>query len=94
MANDDGIDDGNILDLAGLLGVALGEEERDREWGAAVFEDGIVEDAQTGRVLDVVAGVAEPCRADLVVVAAGGSREAIGEEFGLDDVDGRRESLR
>lgn len=63
VADDDCVNDGDVFDVAGFLGVSLGSHEG--EWGAAVFEDGVEEDAEAGWEFDVVAGVAEPCCAKL-----------------------------
>lgn len=64
VADDDGVDDGDVFEVAGLRGEALRAHEC--EWRAAVFKDGIEENAQTRRELDVVARMAEPRRAQLV----------------------------
>jgi hypothetical protein len=45
VTNDYSIDDGDVLDLARLLRIALGEEERKGVWRATVLEDGVIEDA-------------------------------------------------
>lgn len=74
VADEDGIDDGDVLELAWPLGESLGSHEA--EGRAAVLEDGVKEDAQARRELDVVAGMAEPRRAQLV------RRCAAGEPFG------------
>ena len=59
------VDYGNVCYVAGHFCVSFGTDER--EWTATVGEDWIEEDAETGRELDVIAGVAEPCCANLVV---------------------------
>lgn len=80
VADEDGVDDWYIGDGTGCRGVALGTEER--EGRTSVIEDGVEEDAEPRRILNVVAGVAEPCGAELF---AGG---AAGEEVGFVDGDG------
>lgn len=76
----DEVHDGRVVDLAGDRREAFGAEVVGG--AAAVFEDGVEEDAEPGRVFDVVAGVAEPGCAEGGLRGGGG---AGGEEGGGDD---------
>lgn len=76
----DEVDGGDVFDVAGDLGVPLGTHEG--EGTAAVFEDGVEEDAETAGEFDVVAGVAEPCCSEGIRGGSGG------EKGGLDDGHG------
>ncbi len=73
MTDDYYVDEGEVLDFT-----------RDRchagkllhgEGDAAVFEDGVEEDAETRGELDVEAGVAKPCSAESLGVAVTGGTE-------------------
>ena len=58
VGNDDGVDGGDVFDLAGHVGVAL--RPSPAEGAAALAEDWVEEHAQTAGEFDKVAGVAEP----------------------------------
>lgn len=64
VADDDGVDDGDVFEVAGLRGEAFRTHEC--EWRAAVFKDGIEQDTQTRGEFDVVARMAQPRRAEFV----------------------------
>jgi hypothetical protein len=55
MADENSVDDGNVLDIAGLGCVSFRTHEA--EWRASVVKDRIEENAQTGRVFDIVASM-------------------------------------
>ena len=80
MRDGHGIDDWDVCNLAGSGCEALGTDEA--EGRAAIFEDWVEENAEAGRELDEVAGVAEPCRAERCRFCVGR------EEVGRFDVDG------
>lgn len=80
VGDDDGVNDGEVLELAGRRVVAF--KAVDGDGRAAVLEDGVEEDAQAAGELDVVAGVAEPGGAQLGGLSGG-------EEGGGADGDGR-----
>jgi hypothetical protein len=59
VGNNDEVDDGEVFDMAWRLCITFWAHEGERT--AAVFEDGVEENAEAGGELGVVAGVAEPC---------------------------------
>lgn len=56
--DDYGVDEGDVGDVAGFRRVAFGAKPG--KGRAAVFEDGVEEDAEAGGELDVIAGVTQP----------------------------------
>ena len=66
MADDNSINLGKLVDIAGNGGVAARAEVVCRPRGAARFEDWVEEDSQARGELDIVAGVAQPGGADAV----------------------------
>lgn len=58
VTNDDGVDNGDVLELARRLGISSRTDQGSRPWRAARLEYGIEEHAHARWELDVVAGVA------------------------------------
>lgn len=68
VADDDCIDDGDIADIAGCLGVSLGSPPGQRR--TTVLEDGVEKHSEAGWKLNVVASVAKPSCPELVTSLA------------------------
>jgi hypothetical protein len=69
VADDYSVDVRDILNLARHVRVSLGPHEAD--WAASGREDRVKEDSEAARKLQIVASMAQPCRAQLLSLSGG-----------------------
>lgn len=85
VGNNNCVDERDVFDLARRLRVSFRSKPGERR--AAVLKDRIEQHSQTVGKLDIVAGMAQPCRPQL-------RRLPVGQKFWCTDRNSRRRSVR